>query len=808
MPSQSITRELLTHSLSLRVLVILMTATLSGIISAPAHATGGADASNHVACDPGNCGERAIFPILRGGQKGAPIRAKDGETICVEIRLERNPNPIEIYGYSVTYNAARLTLQSIQRGPLVANFASDCNQSQPGSIACSGFSETFLPSNSSGVMATLCFLVSVPAGVAADSSAITVQGLRDDLVSMSPCCNLLIASNPPKGPCLGAALYLAAPGAQIGAPLAARTGDAFTVAAGIKEITQPIDAFSFILDYDARAMKFTEAQPGNLLASFAEKQCRELAPGKLLCTASGSTAIPAQALGTLFNLSFVSQCTTGDTSRLTLSELAGDLSGAGICNNIFICKACTATECEGAALYVAQAGRKLGESLGEQSGDSLRMEIRVKASPKELGAFGFRVQYDPAKLSFGNVLRGALTRNFITATARQLQPGVVICAGFGTAPILRNTEGALLELRFGLSCSVGDSSVIRITDLSDDVAGFNTCCNYFVCAPCDRDGDLNTDKLLTAGDALCAFEIFLSGGILSANCDAPKFACELVAADVNCDNAITSRDALAIFDRALKSLPPSVCFARPPSSFGKPSHGVTRIQLLNADQNQVSDTLRLRLTALPPQGLAAFGLLLQYPANDLEFLGAVRSAATQAWVALEGRQYLPGLVVLGGFHRELLRANDFETVAELLFLRTGKALDHSSFAVSNLTDDFAGAAFTTNLHGETIMAAPQQFQLYQNYPNPLRVRAGRSETVIRYDLPKAFAQNGGQVEVVIYNIQGQVVRRLFAGTQTAGAHALAWNGRDDAGRQAPTGIYQYRLTAGTYIEQRRMLIVK
>ncbi len=72
-------------------------------------------------------------------------------------------------------------------------------------------------------------------------------------------------------------------------------------------------------------------------------------------------------------------------------------------------------------------------------------------------------------------------------------------------------------------------------------------------------------------------------------------------------------------------------------------------------------------------------------------------------------------------------------------------------------------------------------------PNPFRPR-----TEIRYELPV-----GGSVELTIHNAAGALVRRLLEGTQAAGPHAVAWDGRDDAGAAAAGGTYFYRLRAGT-----------
>ncbi|NUO80556.1 hypothetical protein HUU05_10800 [candidate division KSB1 bacterium] len=759
-------------------------------------------------CNPQLCGFRSIFPILQGGQKGVPIQVESGDVVCVDIRMENSAVPIDAYGYTVQYDPTRLTLQSIQSGGLVSEFlVADCNQPSPGTVVCSGFDDDVILANSSGVLATLCFVVTSPPGVTVDSSNIVVTNLLDDLQTMAGCCNRVICTNPVQVPCSGAALYLAQSGAAIGTPVAAKSGDTFTLTVGIKDIPQPVDSFSFAINFDSAALKFVSATAGNLLGNFLQKECREILAGTLTCSGENNIAIPARSTGTLFEITFLAQCTVGDTSALTLNTLAKDFAGVQACNTSFICKGCEPANCPGAALYIVQTGKNLGEKLTEQDGDSVRFEVRIKSNPQGVSAYGFRLQYDPNVLSFGGASRGTLTNNFIASTAKELAPGTLMCAGFGTTPIPANSQGALLQFTFGVQCNVGDSTELEVTDLTDDIAGLQPCCNLFACAPCDHDGDLNTDKALSAGDALCAFEIFLNGGILSASCDLPAFACELIAADVNCDNAVTSRDALAIFARALQNLPPSECFAKPASSFVEKSNAPMQLRLINGNAAS-SDTLCVQMQIMRPQALHAFGLLLQYPARDLKFVGVRRTTATQNWFALDGQEYLPGLAVIGGFNPSELSAETPTTIFEAVFVNSGVEIDNSTFAVANLTDDFTNAAFTSALTTAQVNATPRQFKLYQNYPNPLQLRNAASGTAIQYDLPAMLASGSVKVEVVIYNLQGQIVKRLFSGQQAPGAYTLTWDGRDDAGALVTAGSYHYRMSAGSYVEKRKLVIVK
>lgn len=90
------------------------------------------------------------------------------------------------------------------------------------------------------------------------------------------------------------------------------------------------------------------------------------------------------------------------------------------------------------------------------------------------------------------------------------------------------------------------------------------------------------------------------------------------------------------------------------------------------------------------------------------------------------------------------------------------------------------------------------FNLCQNYPNPFN-----PSTTLKYTL---FAP--GVVSLKIYNIIGQEVISLFEGYQPAGEFTLNWNGTDNNGRSAHSGIYIYRLEYGSSVITRKMTLIK
>jgi hypothetical protein len=80
-----------------------------------------------------------------------------------------------------------------------------------------------------------------------------------------------------------------------------------------------------------------------------------------------------------------------------------------------------------------------------------------------------------------------------------------------------------------------------------------------------------------------------------------------------------------------------------------------------------------------------------------------------------------------------------------------------------------------------------------------------TETSIAPAMPNPFAgvttlsftlATGGTVELGIYSVDGRRVRTLASGTRETGSYRLSWDGRDDAGRSLPSGVYSVRGRAG------------
>ena len=126
-------------------------------------------------------------------------------------------------------------------------------------------------------------------------------------------------------------------------------------------------------------------------------------------------------------------------------------------------------------------------------------------------------------------------------------------------------------------------------------------------------------------------------------------------------------------------------------------------------------------------------------------------------------------------------------------------------AQARLEDD-GSLAFKQGIENlEKLLASliPKETALLANYPNPFN-----PETWIPYQLAES-----AEVTLTIYDINGQLVRRLIVGHQAAGMYrsrsrAVYWDGRNRLGEPLASGLYFYTLTADDFTATRRMLILK
>ena len=88
---------------------------------------------------------------------------------------------------------------------------------------------------------------------------------------------------------------------------------------------------------------------------------------------------------------------------------------------------------------------------------------------------------------------------------------------------------------------------------------------------------------------------------------------------------------------------------------------------------------------------------------------------------------------------------------------------------------------------------PESFDLYQNYPNPFN-----PNTTIKYSIAKE-----GYTKITVYDIIGSKVAVLVDEDKPAGSYSVQFNANN-----LPSGVYFYRIQAGSFIETKKMILLK
>jgi len=94
---------------------------------------------------------------------------------------------------------------------------------------------------------------------------------------------------------------------------------------------------------------------------------------------------------------------------------------------------------------------------------------------------------------------------------------------------------------------------------------------------------------------------------------------------------------------------------------------------------------------------------------------------------------------------------------------------------------------------EVSLQQPSKYELSQNYPNPFN-----PSTKISYTIPV-----DSRVTLQIFSVTGELVRELVNTNQSAGTYVIDFDASDLA-----NGTYIYRITAGSFVQARKMLLIK
>ncbi|GBD86121.1 arylsulfotransferase [bacterium BMS3Abin03] len=111
---------------------------------------------------------------------------------------------------------------------------------------------------------------------------------------------------------------------------------------------------------------------------------------------------------------------------------------------------------------------------------------------------------------------------------------------------------------------------------------------------------------------------------------------------------------------------------------------------------------------------------------------------------------------------------------------------------------------TTLVSVEDRVNSPVQFSLSQNYPNPFNPSTKIKFTIAKSPLPGWDGRGGLQlIKLVVYDLLGNEVTTLINKELPAGNYEIGFNGSN-----LPSGVYFYRLQAGSYSSTKKLVLLK
>ncbi|HEX9973858.1 MAG TPA: cohesin domain-containing protein [bacterium] len=92
---------------------------------------------------------------------------------------------------------------------------------------------------------------------------------------------------------------------------------------------------------------------------------------------------------------------------------------------------------------------------------------------------------------------------------------------------------------------------------------------------------------------------------------------------------------------------------------------------------------------------------------------------------------------------------------------------------------------------------PMHYELFQNYPNPFS-----DLTMIEYQV-----KQDEMISLTVYNVLGQLIKRLVATNQIAGRYQVEWDRTNQPGIQVPPGVYFYQIETSQFKQIKKMIVL-
>ena len=331
----------------------------------------------------------------------------------------------------------------------------------------------------------------------------------------------------------------------------------------------------------------------------------------------------------------------------------------------------------------------------------------------------------------------------------------------------------------------------RVRAVEDDLIGEWTGTREFVAQAVLLVGDFNGDLVVDLDD----FFLFADKFGQAATGDAAKF-------DLAPDGTIDLDDFFLFADKfGTSATSKQWAFAH---TLDDEAHFWIKAVTDDDGHRSGDGSITVRVKADQVEAISAFGIVVNYDHTAVTFEAAeegpghlleMHGANAPFFTVFRHR---PGQLVIGNALVDGEPVSGHGLLAQLTFRTLDGPTNNAFFDIADAV--VAHEGITRRIaHTSAARLTPNTYRLGANFPNPFN-----PTTTIDYALPEP-----GPVRLVIYDILGQSVRRLVDDeAHRAGFYNTTWNGTDDANRPVANGLYFYALSAGSFRDIGKMMLLK
>jgi hypothetical protein len=181
---------------------------------------------------------------------------------------------------------------------------------------------------------------------------------------------------------------------------------------------------------------------------------------------------------------------------------------------------------------------------------------------------------------------------------------------------------------------------------------------------------------------------------------------------------------------------------------------------------------------------------------ELPFPGAY--SIGDGWAGIGGNASTQNAIVmkrdLSTPYNTIMMALNWSDIAAFFHPTSDPAGNLASSILNAVLPGGCGGGTTTNVQ----LLSPRVTALFQSYPNPANPMA-----TLSFELAAS-----SKVSLNIYDVKGRLVRTVVDEVLLPNRHAYVWDGRDNSGVHAASGLYLYRLQSSEFEQTRKLVLVR